>query len=236
MGRTSVASGCFLALLLSVSLANAQWSYKTTQDGQYRLGRNGSDLSVEFRAIIVTFHVPENWQILACTEEPMDWIYSTGSPTGLSLDFRVGPSTGLGENPGRLSLPEQYRRYLKAIHAVYDDKVKMSPETPFHLPDGRRLTPRRYFSDYWGQRLVLLVPEGEDTCEFEFAAKGSLSGLRASHDAIQHILDSYRCTHKKPSNQSMKPTPKAFASRLAPLRYNFSVFATAPCRGLSLSR
>ena len=29
-------------------------------------------------------------------------------------------------------------------------------------------------------------------------------------------------------NQSMKPT--------APLRYNFSVFATNPCRGLSLSR
>ncbi len=32
---------------------------------------------------------------------------------------------------------------------------------------------------------------------------------------------------KKP-NQSMKPT--------APLRYKFSVFATTPCRGLSLSR
>ena len=30
------------------------------------------------------------------------------------------------------------------------------------------------------------------------------------------------------SNQSMKPTPKAFASRLAPLRGNFRVFATAP--------
>ena len=31
-----------------------------------------------------------------------------------------------------------------------------------------------------------------------------------------------------PSNQSMKPTP--------PLRGKFSVLATAPCRGLSLSR
>ena len=216
-------------LLFSISAANAQWSYQTTQDGQYRLGRNGSDLSVEFRAIIVTFHVPENWRILACTEEPMDWIYSTGSPSGLSLDFRVGSSTGLGKHPGRLPLPEQYRRYLEQIHAHYDDEVKMSPEaTPFHLPDGRRLTPRRYFSDYWDQRLVLLVPEGEDTCEFEFSSRRSLSGLRASHDAIQHILDSYRCTHKKPSNQSMKPT--------APSRNEFSVFATTPCRGLSPSR
>jgi hypothetical protein len=30
------------------------------------------------------------------------------------------------------------------------------------------------------------------------------------------------------SNQTMKPTPKVFASRLAPLRGNLSVFATDP--------
>jgi hypothetical protein len=40
----------------------------------------------------------------------------------------------------------------------------------------------------------------------------------------------------KTPNQSMKPTPKAFASRLAPLRNQFSVFAMEPCRGLSHSR
>jgi hypothetical protein len=38
------------------------------------------------------------------------------------------------------------------------------------------------------------------------------------------------------SNPSMKPTPKAFASGLAPLRCKSSELATAPCRGLSLSR
>ena len=38
------------------------------------------------------------------------------------------------------------------------------------------------------------------------------------------------------SNQLMKATPKAFASRLAPWRSNLNVFATTPCRGLSLSR
>jgi len=37
-------------------------------------------------------------------------------------------------------------------------------------------------------------------------------------------------------NQLMKPTPKAFASGLAPLCSQFRVFATTPCRGLSLSR
>jgi hypothetical protein len=37
-------------------------------------------------------------------------------------------------------------------------------------------------------------------------------------------------------NESMKPTPKDFASRLARFRCNFSKLATTPCRGLSLSR
>lgn len=39
-----------------------------------------------------------------------------------------------------------------------------------------------------------------------------------------------------PSNQSMKPTPKAFANRLVPLRNKFILFATTTCRGLPLSR
>ena len=39
-----------------------------------------------------------------------------------------------------------------------------------------------------------------------------------------------------PPNQTMKPTPKPFASRLAPWGNEFSVFATPPCHGLSVSR
>src|SRR5204863_5400793 len=46
----------------------------------------------------------------------------------------------------------------------------------------------------------------------------------------------YDVVRRWSSNQSMKPTPKAFASRLAPLRRKISLFATPPCRGLSLSR
>jgi len=38
----------------------------------------------------------------------------------------------------------------------------------------------------------------------------------------------------KASNQSMKTTPKEFASRLTPFRYNFDALATDPVRGLSL--
>ena len=49
------------------------------------------------------------------------------------------------------------------------------------------------------------------------------------------ISRTIRCS-EPPPNQMMKPTPKAFASRLAPLRNKFRVFATDPARGLSLSR
>ena len=57
-------------------------------------------------------------------------------------------------------------------------------------------------------------------------------------EAIMAYIRAVRCTHlkssatttsvTKSSNQSMKPT--------APCRNKFSVFATTPCRGLSLSR
>jgi len=182
---------CLLALLFGVDAIEADWSYKTTQDGQFKLGRDGPNLSVEFRSIIATFRVPEDWQISSCVDEPMDFIFAAGpSPNGLSLAFTID------ENARHLSLPRQYSSHLKHIQTVYDDKVRMSAETPFQLRDGRRLTPHRYFSDYWGQRLVLLIPEDEYTCQFEFTARRSLSDLRESHAAIQRLLDSYRCSHK----------------------------------------
>ena len=41
---------------------------------------------------------------------------------------------------------------------------------------------------------------------------------------------------KRETEHSMKPTPKAFASGLVPLRGNFSELATNPARGLTFSR
>ena len=182
---------CLLTLGLGISAAQAQWTYKTTQDRQLRLGRNGPNLSAEVRTMIVTFRVPENWRVSACTDEPMDCVFTAGlSSNGLGLAF------SLYRDRPNLSLPQRYRSYLEGIHEHADDKVRMSVEGPFRLPDGRSLTPRRYFSNYWGQRLVLLIPQGEYTCEFEFTVKRSLSGLRASHQAIQSILDSYQCVKK----------------------------------------
>src|SRR5205814_1545762 len=79
-----------LVLIAAISAAEAQWSYKTTQNGQYKLGRNGSNLSAEVRSMIVAFRVPPEWRVSACTDEPMDCIFSAGSsPNGLSLAFSL---------------------------------------------------------------------------------------------------------------------------------------------------
>jgi hypothetical protein len=49
------------------------------------------------------------------------------------------------------------------------------------------------------------------------------------------LRDRTSVAHKSP-NQSMKPTSKAFASRLAPLRNQFSELAATSCPGLPFSR
>jgi hypothetical protein len=193
--RATLAS---LLVIAVVTTGKADWSYKTTQDGQYTLGRNGPQLSVEVRTMTISFRVPPDWNVSACTDEPMNSIFSAGSTASpFTLDFIVQ------QNSRKLSLVEQYRSHLKFIRGFADPKVQMRPETRFGLPDGRKLTPHRYFSEYWGQRLVLLIPEGEYTCQFEFSAS-SLTALRASHNAIQRILQSYTRTYKKSSSQAME--------------------------------
>ena len=55
----------------------------------------------------------------------------------------------------------------------------------------------------------------------------SVTKQDASSDMTRVIEYISTAIHLKP-NQTMKPTPKGFASRLAPLRNEFSVFATTP--------
>jgi hypothetical protein len=52
--------------------------------------------------------------------------------------------------------------------------------------------------------------------------------MKVTHNKWEFSQRALGMMPRKPSNQPMKPT--------APLRNNFSVFATTPCRGLSLSR
>src|SRR5436190_7064443 len=114
-----------LVLIAAISAAEAQWSYKTTQNGQYKLGRNGSNLSAEVRSMIVAFRVPPEWRVSACTDEPMDCIFSAGSsPNGLSLAF------SLDRGFRRLSLSQHYRSYLEFLHRHADPKLQMPADAP----------------------------------------------------------------------------------------------------------
>ena len=65
------------------------------------------------------------------------------------------------------------------------------------------------------QLAFTLSPQGQIT----YCARADAEAAACSHRTIMRANS---------SNQEMKPT--------APLRNNFSVFATTPCRGLSLSR
>ena len=76
------------------------------------------------------------------------------------------------------------------------------------------------------QRYSLRFP----SCLFVSLLRSALPQLRTVSSCAGDIVSTSRHQgrHTKTSNQSMKPT--------APWRNEFSVFATAPCRGLSLSR
>jgi hypothetical protein len=85
-------------------------------------------------------------------------------------------------------------------------------EALFLAPYGAVMTLLDHFRIFFGESVIfMLLVSG-----ISWACIAGLLGL---------YLDGVAC---EPSNQSMKPT--------APWRYNFSVFATTPCRGLSLSR
>src|SRR3712207_2069701 len=101
-----------LVVIAAASTAHAEWTYKTTQDGQYKLGRNGPELSVELRTMTVFFRVPADCDVSACTDQPMNAIFGAGgSANRFSLSFTV---EGRSHN---------YRSYLRFIRAHYDDDV-----------------------------------------------------------------------------------------------------------------
>ncbi|SRR6266481_1872668 len=79
-------------------------------------------------------------------------------------------------------------------------------------------------------RKMLLSPDPD------FSTGHAQPSASLSQMTISKLLTRFFMHFTKSSNQTMKPTPKVFANRLAPLRNNFSVFATTPCRDLSLSR
>ena len=144
----------------------------------------GKNLSLKEGAVSVQLAAPSGWTVVSSKDEPLDWNYAGDPPTkdgrqfGVRLD-EVGPHAAT-----------TYQAYLKNVHQLYDPKVRMAPEAPFTLKDGRKITPYRYYSTYWQQRLVIIIPEGKAATVLEFTAP-TLESLRSSHALIQQMLDTY---------------------------------------------
>ena len=189
-----------LLLLASISfLAGCStWHYKTTQDHQLKLGRSGQRISIESRGLIAQLQVPKGWTIWACTDQPMDSIFSAGSNSkGVGFDLQEVDYGGRS-----LTVEEQYKDDLEAIQHHSDPNVQMVAVPPFHLKDGRELPAYRYFSDYWGQRLEVIIPEGKESVSLEFSSSkrdsSALKDLESSYGDIQEILNTYKCIRKIP--------------------------------------
>jgi hypothetical protein len=144
----------------------------------------GKTLSLKEGTVSVSLDAPSGWTVVSSKDEPLDWNYAASAPKGderelgVRLD-EVGPHAAT-----------TYQDYLKNVHQLYDPKVLMAPEAPFTLKDGRRITPYRYYSAYWKQRLVIIIPEGKAATVLEFTAP-TLASLRGSHVLIQQMLDTY---------------------------------------------
>ena len=139
-------------------------------------------------------------------------------------------------------------------YALTDENAKfLTPEYSFALAQDFR--PER---DYQaniravGQPIRVLVGQNDEVFfadKFASVFKGAgkdipvtiLPGidhisLTLNSVAIQAAVNTVEDMDHKQPNQAMQPTPNAFASKLAPLRWKFIEIATTPCRGLSLFR
>lgn len=138
--------------------------------------------------VTVKMHAPVGWKLITSKEEPLDWNAVATAPGG-KVEFGVDLRAGFaGLNPR-----QQYEKYLAEVHKTYDPKVRIAEEPPIKLPDGRTLTPYRFFSDYWKERLTVIVPEGKMVTLFELDTP-SKSALAASRAAVKAIFASYSAT------------------------------------------
>ena len=167
----------FLAAI-TLAFASCASTGSSTSNG------GGKNLSLKEGSVSVQVTAPFGWKIVSSKDEPLDWNYAGDPPTqdgrqfGVRLD-EVGPHAAT-----------DYPTYLKNVHQLYDPKVRMAPEAAFTLKDGRKITPQRYYSKYWQQRLVIIIPEGKAATVFEFTAP-TLESLRSSHELIQQMLNTY---------------------------------------------
>jgi hypothetical protein len=174
-----------LALGLASCASSGGWHYQSSDDKTLTHGRAGQDLSIQSEGVTVQFRVPDGWKIADSFEEPLDWDFAANAPR----DERQFGVVVRADKPGSTE-KSRYQDYLKNVHQLYDPKVRMTPEAPFKLKDGRFITPYRFFSEYWKQRLVIIIPEGKAMTIFEFTAPTQES-LKSSRDLIQRMLAAY---------------------------------------------
>ena len=163
----------------------AHWSYQKTEDKTTILGRSPKALSISVYGTTVRFDIPKAFEVVSCVDQPLDWqyvIYSKKQKFGFYVTLEKGFTD--------TALSERYQNYLNGIHDVHDPKVEMQPAAPFYLRDGTRIISYRYFSEYWGQRLVVMIPKGVYTTTFEFSASTETE-LESFRPIIQKVLGSF---------------------------------------------
>jgi hypothetical protein len=66
----------------------------------------------------------------------------------------------------------------------------MTPEAPLRLADGRTITPYRFSSSYWKERLLVIIPEGKTATVFEFTAPNQ-AAFTKSRTLIEQVFATY---------------------------------------------
>jgi len=145
----------------------------------------GQNLKLKAEGVAVQLRAPDGWKVVSSKDEPMDWDYAANAPKD-PREFGVI----LRKDDPKAAAAKRYQDYLANVQQHYDPKVRMAPEAPFTLKDGRSITPYRFSSAYWKQRLVIIIPEGKAATVLEFTAP-TLESLKGSHELIQAMLSTY---------------------------------------------
>ena len=179
-----------LALALCTLTSCATWHYRKTEDQKTTFGRSGQSLSLAEGNVKVAFQVPPGWKITSALDEPMDWDYPADAP-----DNKIGFGVRLDAQKSSLTVAERQQAYLKNVHQLYDPKVRMAKASSVTLADGRIIPTCRYTSSYWGERIVIIIPEGSYATTFEFSNRDQKS-LRGQGGTIQKVLGTYTAREK----------------------------------------
>ncbi|CAN5718035.1 hypothetical protein BH09VER1_BH09VER1_34410 [soil metagenome] len=163
----------------------ASWHYRKTEDQKTTFGRSGNTLSLAEGPVHVQFAVLPGWKIISALDEPLDWDYAADAP-----DNKIGFGVMLAAQKGSLTIAERQQAYLKNVHQLYDPKARMEKAGSVTLLGGRVIPSYRYTSPYWGERIVVIIPEGAYVTTFEFSNRDQKS-LKEQEGEIQKVLGTY---------------------------------------------